>query len=161
MFAPATRINSPTSSPSVALAIPVQASDALKSAWTVRTSTPYPRHCSAVCSNAAAVRATSTRFRPACASSRANSAPTPSEPPAISAHGPYFAVSITGLTRDARLRGGVNDQHVDLGSARDVGGHRSQQPAGDRAQADVADDEQVVADLFCESDQRVHRRADD
>src|SRR5271156_4867503 len=47
----------------------------------------------------AAVRATSTKFRPAWASSRANSAPTPSEPPAISAHGPYFSVSITGLTR--------------------------------------------------------------
>ena len=70
-------------------AIPLQASDALKSAWTVRTCTPFPRHWSAVCSNAAAVRATSTRFRPACASSRANSAPTPSEPPAISAHGWY------------------------------------------------------------------------
>src|SRR6202012_3029678 len=123
--APATRINRPTSSPVFAATLVSQAPGALRSAGTVRTSHPCRRQRSAVCCNGSGLRATSTRLKPASASNCANSAPTPSEPPATSAHGPYLAVSITRV--DERLRGGVHDQHVDLGPARDVGGHRPQQ----------------------------------
>lgn len=56
---------------------------------------------------------------------------------------------------------GVDDQHVNLGPARHVGGHRSQEPACDGIQADVADDEQIGVDLLGESDKRVDRSSDD
>ena len=39
----------------------------------------------------------------------------------------------------AKLGRGVNDQHVGLRAPCDVGGHRAEQPAGDGAQADIAD----------------------
>jgi hypothetical protein len=41
-----------------------------------------------VASSGPDLRASRTRFRSAAASSRANSAPTPSEPPAMTTHGP-------------------------------------------------------------------------
>ena len=49
--------------------------------------------------------------------------------------------------RAAALPGGVDDQDVDLGFSGDGIRHRSQQPAGYRADAQVADDEQICADL--------------
>jgi hypothetical protein len=44
--------------------------------------------------------------------------------------------------------GGVNDQHVGFGPAGDFGRDRSQQPPGDAAHSDIADDQQVGMDLF-------------
>src|SRR5699024_11762935 len=60
----------------------------------VRTSVPWARTASAVASSASSFRAISTRFRPARASWCANSAPTASDPPAITAQGPYVERSV-------------------------------------------------------------------
>ncbi len=68
-------------------------------------------------------------------------------------------MSITGRCANDRLRR-VNDQHVDFRPPRDVGRNGSQQSAGDRAEADVADDQQVGADFLGETHQRVNRGAD-
>lgn len=72
-----------------------------------------------------------------------------------------LSAGILAGVRSRGLRRGVHNQYVDLGAAGNVGGHGSQQPAGDRVQADVADDKEIGVDLLGESDERVDRRPDD
>lgn len=55
----------------------------------------------------------------------------------------------------------MDDQDVGLGPTRHVGGHRSEQAAGDGAEADVADHQKVGLDLLGQVDQGVDRSADD
>jgi apolipoprotein N-acyltransferase len=80
---------------------------------------------------------------------------------------PALALAIlvsAGVLATVRSRGsrhGMHDQYINLGAAGNVGGHRSQQAAGDRVQADVTDDEEIGADLLGESDERVDRGPDD
>ena len=71
------------------------------------------------------------------------------------------SAGIPASVRSRGLRRGVHDQNVDLGTAGNIGRHRSEQPARDRVQADVADDEEISADLFSESDERIDRRPHD
>ena len=63
------------------------------SAAMARTSTPWAsRIRAAVASSRSSFRATRTRLTPRLAIASANAAPSPTEPPATSAYGPYFSV---------------------------------------------------------------------
>ena len=70
----------------------------------VRTSTPRSRQSAAVSSSGSGLRAISTRLNPASASWVAKARPTPSEPPAITAHGPYLSTSVMPRTLGPGVR---------------------------------------------------------
>src|SRR6185312_9617215 len=71
------------------------APSAVRSSECARTDTPKAARISLeTASSGPGLRASRTRLRPAAASFRANSAPTPSDPPATTAQGPYSAIFI-------------------------------------------------------------------
>src|SRR5437870_5552261 len=114
-------MTSPTSMSSVALFTHVTASAADKSCDKVRTETRLvDRIRAATSSSGPCLRATSTRLIPAAVSLCAKAAPTPSEPPAITAHGPYRSRLIGLLPK-------LNPTRIDDGSDWIVGiAHRLQ-----------------------------------
>ena len=83
-------MKSPTSVSDVAISTTSLMSGRLRSTANVRTSTPKIRRISsAFDSKRSLLRAIRRRERPLRAASSANAPPIPSEPPAITAHGPY------------------------------------------------------------------------
>lgn len=87
--APAQYMTIPTSSPAVASTILAMASCAARSTATARASAPVSaRMAAATSSRTPWRRARSTTSSPRSAIARAYAAPTPSEAPATSAHGP-------------------------------------------------------------------------
>src|SRR5690349_10318736 len=94
-------------------------SGCVRSSASVRTSTACPaRTASAVSASGPAFRASRTRLIPAAARRRAKQAPTPSDPPAIKAHGPYFSAEIMDEALLAQLVG--HDRVALLGAVETV-----------------------------------------